>query len=161
MSGSVVLALRILTALALYGFLGWVLFFLYREVQRQSIVLANRRVPGISVMVKNADGAGTLRYFSQPEITIGRDPGCDIPISEDTVSARHAHLTYHHNQWWLEDLDSTNGTRLNESRITSPTVLTSGDDIQCGKTTISISLAENVIIEPTLRLGKKNNPKQQ
>lgn len=161
MSGSVVLALRILTALALYGFLGWALFFLYREVQRQGIFLANRRVPGISIMVKTGNGSGTLRYFSQPEITVGRDPGCDIPLPEDTVSARHAHLTYHHNQWWLEDLGSTNGTRLNDNRITIPTVITSGDDIQCGNTTLSVSLAENVIIEPTLRLGKKKPPTQQ
>lgn len=156
MSGSVVLALRILTALALYGFLGWVLIFLYREVQRQGVSLSNRRVPGISVMVTPKDGQGTLRYFQQAEITIGRDPGCDIPLYEDTISARHAHLTYHHNQWWLEDLASTNGTRLNEIRITTPTVITSGDEIQCGGSFLSVSLSENVIIEPTLQLKKKS-----
>ncbi|MFN8435335.1 MAG: FHA domain-containing protein [Anaerolineales bacterium] len=159
MSGSVVLALRILTALALYGFLGWVLVFLYREVQRQGIVLANRRVPGISIMVTPKGGMGTLRYFHQAEITIGRDPGCDIPLPEDTISARHAHLTYHHNQWWLEDLASTNGTWLNEMRITTPTVITSGDEIQCGGSNLSVSLSENVIIEPTIRL--KNKPDSQ
>lgn len=160
MSGSVVLVLRILTALALYGFLGWVLVFLYREVQRQGMMLAHRRVPGISIMVKPANGQGTLRYFNQSEITIGRDPGCDISLLEDIISARHAHLTYHHNQWWLEDLASTNGTRLNDTRITTPTVITSGDEIQCGSTNLSVSLAENVIIEPTLRLGKKDQPQQ-
>ena len=161
MSGSVVLALRILTALALYGFLGWVLVFMLREVQRQGIALANRRVPGISIMVTTSGGQGTLRYFHQAEITIGRDPGCDIPLPEDTISARHAHLTYHHNQWWLEDLASTNGTKLNDTRITTPTVITSGDDIQCGGTRLSVSLSENVIIEPTLRLKKQNQPDQQ
>lgn len=156
MSGSVVLALRIFTALALYGFLGWVLVFMLREVQRQGIVLANRRVPGISIMVTSAGGEGTLRYFQQAEITIGRDPGCDIPLSDDTISARHAHLTYHHNQWWLEDLSSTNGTKLNDTRITTPTVITSGDDIQCGGTKLSVSLSENVIIDPTQRLKKQD-----
>ena len=161
MSGTVVLALRLLTALALYGFLGWVLVFLYREIQRQGMQLTNRRVPGISIMIKPAGGQGTLRYFNQAEITIGRDPGCDIPLFEDTISARHAHLTYHHNQWWLEDLASTNGTRLNDSRITTPTVITSGDDIQCGGAVLSVSLSENVIIEPTQRLHKQNQPKQQ
>jgi pSer/pThr/pTyr-binding forkhead associated (FHA) protein len=161
MSGSVVLALRLLTALALYGFLGWVLVFLYREVQRQGIVLANRRVPGISIMVKLAGGQGTLRYFNQAEITIGRDPGCDIPLPEDTISARHAHLTYHHNQWWLEDLDSTNGTRLNGTPITTPTVLTTGDEIQCGGSELSISLSENVIIEPTQRLKRQTPSNSQ
>ena len=161
MSGSVVLALRILTALALYGFLGWLLVFLYREVQRQGTVLANRRVPGISIMVTPKGGQGTLRYFQQAKITIGRDPGSDIPLTEDTISAKHAHLTYHHNQWWLEDFASTNGTRLNDLRITTPTVITSGDEIQCGGSRLSISLSENLIIEPTLRLKKQNSSDPQ
>jgi pSer/pThr/pTyr-binding forkhead associated (FHA) protein len=161
MSGSVVLALRVLTALALYNFLGWVLVFMLREVQRQGIVLANRRVPGISIMATLTGGQGTLRYFHQAEITIGRDPGCDIPLPDDTISARHAHFTYHHNQWWLEDLDSTNGTRLNNTRITTPTVITSGDEIQCGGARLSVSLSENLIIEPTQRLKKPNQPTSQ
>ncbi|NWF63355.1 MAG: FHA domain-containing protein [Chloroflexi bacterium] len=159
MSGIVVLTLRILTALALYGFLGWVLMFLYREVQRQGNILISRRVPGISIMIRPAGQAGILRYFNQTEIMIGRDPGSDIPLQDETISARHAHLTYHHNQWWLEDLASTNGTRLNGIPITLPTVITSGDEIQCGGAALSISLSENVIIESTQRLRKKTSSK--
>lgn len=155
MSGPIVLALRLVTALALYGFLGWVLYFLYREVQRQSYTLANRRVPGISIMIRHKGVPPTLKHFAQPEITMGRDPGCDVPIMDDTVSARHAQLVYHHGQWWLEDLASTNGTMLNGSPITMPTVITSGDEIRCGSTQLGISLSENVIIEPTQRLEKR------
>lgn len=156
MSGVLVLTLRLLTALALYGFLGWALVFLYREIRRQGTLLTTRRIPGISIMVKHAGKPGMLRYFNQVEITIGRDPGCDIPLPDDTISARHAHLTYHHNQWWLEDLASTNGTQLNDMPITLPTVITSNDEIQCGSAVLSVSLSENVIIEPTQRLGKKS-----
>ncbi len=105
-------------------------------------------------MVKQAGGATSMRYFSQAEITVGRDPGCDIPLLDETVSARHAHLTYHHGQWWLEDLTSTNGTKLNDLRITTPTVITSGDEIRCGSIGLSISLSENVVIEPTQRIKK-------
>ncbi|MEN9562246.1 MAG: hypothetical protein RIR73_490 [Chloroflexota bacterium] len=161
MSGVLVLALRLLTALALYGFLGWALVFLYREIYRQGTILTTRRIPGISIMIRYAGKPGTLRYFNQAEITIGRDPGCDIPLQDDTISARHAHLTYHHNQWWLEDLASTNGTQLNDTPITLPTVITSKDEIRCGSVVLAISLSENVIIEPTQRLGKKNQPKSQ
>lgn len=161
MSGTVVLALRILTALALYSFLGWMLVFLYREVQRQGVVLTNRRVPGINILVKPLSGFETLRHFNQSEVTIGRDPGCDIPLTDDTISARHALLTYHHNQWWLEDLASTNGTRLNGLRISIPTVITSGDEIRCGGFALLISLSENIIIEPTQRLNKTKHPDPQ
>ena len=155
MSGPIVLALRLLTALALYGFLGWVLYYLYREVQRQSFTLANRRVPGISILIRYGSHTSTLKHFAQPEITLGRDPGCDVPLADDTASARHAQLVYHHGQWWLEDLASTNGTFLNDLPITMPTVITSGDEIKCGDTRLGISLSENIIIEPTQRLEKR------
>jgi len=156
MSGTIVLVLRLLTALALYGFLGWVLYFLFHEVQRQSFSLANRRVPGISIMVRHRSGPSSLKYFSQSAISLGRDPGCDLPLLEDdTISARHAQMVYHHGQWWLEDLASTNGTHLNNLPITMPTVLTSGDEVKCGGMYLSISLSENIIIEPTQRLKKR------
>lgn len=157
MSGPIVLALRFVTALALYGFLGWILYYLYRDIQRQSYTLANRRVPGISILIRNEGGSAALKHFAQPEITLGRDPGCDVPLLDDTVSARHAQLIYHHGQWWLEDLASTNGTLLNETVITMPTVITSGDEIRCGATRLGISLSENVIIEPTQRLEKRRS----
>lgn len=156
MSGSIVLALRLTTALALFVFLGWSLFFLYREVNRQSFSLANRRIPGISLTVKQEAGPSSYKYFSQPEVILGRDPGCDIPLMDDTVSTRHAQLTYHHNQWWLEDLASTNGTTLNGTPVNMPTVITSGDEFRCGSTRLAVSLSENVVIEPTQRIGKKN-----
>jgi len=155
MSGPIVLALRLIMALTLYGFLGWALYMLWREVQRQGQSLANRRVPGISLMIRREREAPIVKHFFQSEIILGRDPGCDIPLTDDTVSTRHAQLTYHHGQWWLEDLASTNGTILNEAVVNMPTVITSGDEIVCGGTRLIISLSENVVIEPTQRLEKK------
>ncbi len=154
MSGAIILLLRLMTSLALYAFLGWALFFLWREVQRQGRALAIRRVPGISITVKHADDTPILKHFAQPEITFGRDPGCDIPLMDDTVSTRHAQLSYHHAQWWLEDLASMNGTILNEAALTMPTVITSGDEIKCGSTIMTITLSPNLVIEPTQRLEK-------
>jgi pSer/pThr/pTyr-binding forkhead associated (FHA) protein len=156
MAGSVVLALRLITVFALYGFLGWALFLLWREVRNQGSSLANRRVPGVSLTVRNGNASPILKHFAQPEIILGRDPGCDIPITDDTVSTRHAQLTYHHGQWWLEDLASMNGTTLNEITVNMPTVITSGDEIMCGATRINVSLSANVMIDPTQKLDKKN-----
>ncbi|MBI3163067.1 MAG: FHA domain-containing protein [Anaerolineales bacterium] len=161
MSGVIVLALRLLATAALYGFLAWAFIFLFRETRRQAVTLTNRRVPGIGIMIKFPGGHGTLRHFNQAAITIGRDPGCDIPLSNDTVSARHAHLIYHHNQWWIEDLASTNGTKLNDTPVSIPTVITSGDELQCGGISLSVSLSENVVIEPTQRLEKRNTSRLQ
>lgn len=154
MSASIVLTLRLATTLALFAFLGFAFYYLVREVQRQSFSLAHRRIPAISITVKDRSGNSNLRYFTQAEITLGRDPANDIPVSDDAISARHAQLNYHHGQWWLEDLSSTNGTFLNELEISMPTVITSGDEIKCGSVRFMVGLSENVIIEPTLRMKK-------
>ena len=47
------------------------------------------------------------------ELVIGRHPSCDVVLGDDTVSRRHAQLTFRDGGWILRDLDSTNGTRVN------------------------------------------------
>lgn len=47
---------------------------------------------------------------------IGCDPGCEIVLSDSTISGRHASLRYKEGKFILTDLDSTNGTYLNESK---------------------------------------------
>jgi len=154
MSASIILALRLLMAFALYGFLGWALFILWRDVQKQGLFLANRRVPGISLAIHFKHAASAVKNFVQPEIIIGRDPGCDIPLQDDKVSTRHAQLTYHHGQWWVGDLTSTNGTVLNKTLLNMPTVLTSGDEIQCGSTSLVVNFSTDNYVSPTQRLEK-------
>jgi pSer/pThr/pTyr-binding forkhead associated (FHA) protein len=155
MSGTITLVLRLTLAIALYGFLGWALVMLWRDIRRQGIVLTNRSITSIDLTIRHGEAAPIVTNFTQPEITLGRDPGCDIPLVDDTVSTRHAHLSFHHNQWWLEDLSSTNGTTLNKIAITMPTVLTAGDEIQCGATRLIVNLSTNTLVSPTQRLEKK------
>ncbi len=47
------------------------------------------------------------------ELVVGRHPSCDIVVSDETVSRRHAMLTFRDGGWVVRDLQSTNGTRLN------------------------------------------------
>jgi pSer/pThr/pTyr-binding forkhead associated (FHA) protein len=156
MSGPIVLALRALMALALYGFLGWALFLFWGEIKRQGINLSNRRVPGINLIINSEHGSQIAKSFSQPEVIIGRDPGCDVPLTEDTVSARHTQLSYHHNQWWVIDLASTNGTFLNGTSVKMPIVITSGDEIKCGGARLTVNFSSGVFVSPTQRLDKSN-----
>lgn len=157
MSGSIVLILRLAMALGLYSFLGWALYLLWRDVNRQGNTISNRRVPNIGITIQAADGTHTERHFSQPEIILGRDPGCDIPIKgDDTISTRHAQLSYHHGQWWILDLTSTNGTFLNQTMVNMPTVITSGDEIKCGNARLLVNISVDVFVSPTIRLEKDN-----
>lgn len=59
-----------------------------------------------------------LDWTGQPEeLLIGRHPSCDIVLCEPTVSRRHARLRFRDGTWILQDLDSTNGTRINNVRV--------------------------------------------
>jgi pSer/pThr/pTyr-binding forkhead associated (FHA) protein len=133
------LVLRILLAVTLYAFLGWALITLWRDLRSQATLIRTRQVPPLSLTFKHQNELIT-RHFSVPEVTIGRDPSCNCPISDETVSGKHARLLYHHNQWWVEDLQSTNGTFLNHEKVDTPTVLISGDELVCGRVTLTINL---------------------
>ncbi|MEM9176632.1 MAG: FHA domain-containing protein, partial [Myxococcota bacterium] len=49
--------------------------------------------------------------------TIGRDPNNDVVLDDDTVSSEHAAIEVRDGRYWLEDLRSTNGTRLSDRRL--------------------------------------------
>jgi pSer/pThr/pTyr-binding forkhead associated (FHA) protein len=71
-------------------------------------------------------------------IKIGRAPSNEIVLGEDGyASAEHARF-YWNQGWWVEDLMSSNGTRVNDQLITEPTQLSPGDVIRVGHTNFRI-----------------------
>lgn len=139
MSGIVVLILRVFLAVSLYGFIGWALYTLWRDLKLQSSIINRQSMPEISLLPRD-DTTQPPRLFKQAEITIGRDPSCDFMIADDTVSAQHARLLFHHQQWWIEDRNSTNGTFLNKEQLTTPTVIVSGDELRCGQKSFEVKI---------------------
>ena len=145
MSGPIVLGLRLLLALALYSFLGAALWIIWRNLRQEGWDIANRRTPGIRLELRSRGGNARPYQFFQPEILLGRDQGCQIMLKDETVSARHAKLSFHHGHWWVEDLGSRNGTRLNKQKLKTATVLTTGDEIACGKARLAVDLGSNAL----------------
>lgn len=140
-SGILVLILRILLALILFGFVGWALLTIWRELRTQAQMLSSPRIPAL--MISRLDGVELPPHsFVDPEVIIGRSKNCDYAITDETVSARHTRLSFHHNQWWAEDLKSTNGTFLNDERISVPTVIIPGDELRCGQVGLVIGIDE-------------------
>jgi pSer/pThr/pTyr-binding forkhead associated (FHA) protein len=152
MIATFVLILRLILAIALYAFLGWALWTLLQEFKQQGDRLATQKKPAILLSIKIDQGQETMRRFSQLEITIGRDPNCDLAMTDEALSAHHARLAHHHGQWWLEDLNSTNGTYLNREKLTTAAVVISGDKFKCGNTVFGIRLEDNNGFSPTQTL---------
>ena len=71
------------------------------------------------------------------EITIGRSPNTDIQIDNLAVSKQHAKIIKQKSQYVVEDLNSTNGTLLNDEKI-SKAILKHNDILAVGKHTLVI-----------------------
>jgi pSer/pThr/pTyr-binding forkhead associated (FHA) protein len=72
--------------------------------------------------------------------SIGRSSASDIVLkSDDYVSGQHARLTRHGGVLYVEDIGSTNGTYVNDSRAVGATLLQSGDKVRVGSTTFRYS----------------------
>ena len=59
-------------------------------------------------------------------------------LDDDYVSTRHARIAASADQWFVEDLGSTNGTYIGSARITQPTTLTLGTQVRIGKTILEL-----------------------
>ena len=143
MIATIVLALRLALAITLFAFLGWAFYTLLQELRQQGLKLSSQKKIGITLHVKIEEGKESVRHFTQTEIVLGRDANCDLSIMDEALSAHHARVTYHHGQWWLEDLNSTNGTFLNHEKVTTPVVVITGDEFKCGNTTFSIRIDDD------------------
>ena len=142
-SAVILLLLRLLMAVALYAFLGWCFYILWRDLRTQAQGAARHRVPGVTLALAGVNGAADeILRFAVPEITIGRHPSCEWMLVDETVSSRHARLSYHHDQWWLEDLTSRNGTFLNGEPLSEPVVLTENDQVRCGQVDFTVVFDE-------------------
>lgn len=80
--------------------------------------------------------------------TIGRVAGNNLPLNNQKVSRHHADITWENDHYTIEDLESSNGTLLNDARLEprQPAVLKVGDVIRIGPfalTLVSIDMGEN------------------
>ena len=123
---------RILFLLVIYGFLFAVVRVLMRDLRAASkgpaelgrlVVLASPRgepQPGGS-------------YPLDAVTTLGRDVNNGIVLDDPFASAEHAVLTYRGRSWYVEDLDSTNGTFVNGVPVEGVGPLGFGDEVQVGE----------------------------
>ncbi len=139
MSAIILFAVRLGIVILFLLFIGWIGYTIWIDFNRRDIDSERVNVPPLTLRFVDQQSE-RVEFFTRPVITIGRDATCDCIIYDKSVSSRQARLAYHHNQWWVEDLNSTNGTYLNREKITQPTVVISDDEVSCGSTHIILQI---------------------
>jgi pSer/pThr/pTyr-binding forkhead associated (FHA) protein len=84
----------------------------------------------------------TLPLYEGEQI-IGRDPALDIFLDAPKVSMRHARIDIEGTQAAIEDLNSKNGTFVENTRVQVPTALHHGDEIRIGRFKFVFQLEES------------------
>jgi len=97
-----------------------------------------RRGSPTHVLVVEGANSGERADLAQAPILIGRGSDAAIRLDDDYVSTRHARIASSGDQWFVEDLGSTNGTYIGSARITQPTTLTLGTQVRIGKTILEL-----------------------
>ena len=97
-----------------------------------------RRGSPSHVLVVEGANSGERADLEQAPILIGRGTDAAIRLDDDYVSTRHARIAASGDQWFVEDLGSTNGTYIGSVRITQPTTLTLGTQVRIGKTILEL-----------------------
>lgn len=91
--------------------------------------------PGVELVVRNTDRVLTLAPGQT--IIVGRTVQCDLQLDDPSVSRRHCSLTFDRGVLQIKDLDSANGTFVNERQIREATARP-GDLIRLGAAIIEI-----------------------
>ena len=97
-----------------------------------------RRGSPTHVLVVDGANSGERADLEHAPILIGRGTDAAIRLDDDYVSTRHARIASSGDQWFVEDLGSTNGTYVGTARITQPTTLTLGTQVRIGKTILEL-----------------------
>ncbi len=81
---------------------------------------------------------GTSIPLGESTVTIGRSPRSTLVIEDDYCSSRHARIYLEDGTWMVEDLGSTNGTFLDDGKLTEPEEFAPGSRLTLGATTLEM-----------------------
>ena len=135
--------IRLTLAVLLYAFLGGILYLLWLDLRRaMAVAQARDRARGRLVLIAcDLPSPQVGEAFPLLPITsMGRASTNTISLPDETASLEHALITQRNGKWWLEDLDSRNGTTLNGQTVTMPTVISAGDLIGLGRAQFKLEL---------------------
>jgi hypothetical protein len=93
--------------------------------------------PG-SILVLNDRGKKLRTFPLEGQVQIGRADACHLKLGDTYVSQFHARIYPQDGSWFVEDLGSTNGTFLNQRKVSAPSEVRAGDRVRVGTTTLEM-----------------------
>ncbi len=93
-----------------------------------------------ALRVELSDGQSFTHELASGRAVLGRASTADVTLREDGVSREHAQVLAQDGALWIEDLGSTNGTRVNGKIIAGRTQLADGDQIAIGRALATVQV---------------------
>lgn len=90
------------------------------------------------IVIVQGQGQGTTTPLGAQPLTIGRGGNSNVVIADDYASTHHARLYPRAGQWFIEDLNSTNGTFIGRQRVDGPIAVSVGTQIRIGNTVLEL-----------------------
>lgn len=106
--------------------------------RKQKAAPKQKRGTPTHVAVVQGPNSGITADLAAAPVLIGRGNDAAIKLDDDYVSTRHARIVASGDQWYVEDLGSTNGTYLGSQRITQPVPIGLGSQVRIGKTIVEL-----------------------
>jgi pSer/pThr/pTyr-binding forkhead associated (FHA) protein len=90
------------------------------------------------LVIHTPKGRPRVVRLDNHDVTFGRAETSTVPLDDAYISDHHAKVFLSDGEWCITDLGSTNGTFLNQVKVTSPTPIAAGDQLGIGKTTVQV-----------------------
>lgn len=106
------------------------------ELDRTQVVTGPPKAT-LQLRIRTGDNAGTAVPLHGSRLSVGRLSSCDLALPDTTVSREHAAVVRRNDTWWVVDLGSTNGTRVNGVQAAEQPI-NAGDRIEFGDAVVEL-----------------------
>ena len=90
------------------------------------------------LVIHTPQGRPRVVRLDAHDVTFGRAEGSTVVLDDPYISDHHARVFLREGEWCIADLGSTNGTFLNQVKVTTATPIAAGDQLGIGKTTVQV-----------------------
>jgi pSer/pThr/pTyr-binding forkhead associated (FHA) protein len=109
-----------------------------KDVAKASKPSKPKRGTPTTLHVVGGPNTGQSVPLGDQPILLGRGTDAAIRLDDDYVSTRHARFATNGEQWFVEDLGSTNGTYVGNQRVSTPVPIGIGIQVRLGKSIVEL-----------------------